>query len=149
MRKLVKLMWDTRLPTYINCIRLGGVTNCSWPSGAAAESDTLDTVCDRGSLTNQTITTSGSIKAGNGKAVMQSDGTIVANSNLVVKGSARVDSTMTVNGNLVADRNTWGGSYSRCWTGPTSIHVACDSGDYVKEVYLDEGKIRCIVCASL
>jgi len=147
MKKLVKLMWDTRLPTYINCIRLGGVTECSWPSGAVAESDTLDTVCDRGSLTNQTITTTGSIRAGGGKITLQSDGSIIANNNLSVKGSATVNNTMTVKGNLVADGNTWGGYKSKTDFTSGAGAVDCPDGYYMTGIIrigdLNVSGVRC------
>ena len=153
----ITFTWLTRL-FYVNpagtsklkCIRLGGVTECSWPSGGiTAEVDTLDTVCDRGSLTNQTITTTGSIKAGGGKVTLQSDGTIVADKNLTVKGSATVNNTMTVGGNLVANGNTWGTCFIKTPSpGLVEGLYDCGNGYYVAGIgikgYGDEvNKLKC------
>jgi len=122
----------------LKCIRLGTETKCSWPSGAAAESDTLDTVCDRGHTTNQTITTSGSIKAGNGKAVMQSDGTIVANLNAHIKG------------NLVVDDNNWGATQNKTVSHTGYTITKCLPGYYMIGIETGADKdVYVIKCAEL
>ena len=109
-------------------------------TGITAESDTLDSVCDRGHSTNQDITTGGSVRAGNGDAIMQSDGSIVADRNIKVG----VD--------LIAEGNSWGRSQIKSAGNAYGGHtyVQCNQGYYVRAFEIhDNGKIWKFYCSKL
>jgi len=132
---------------------IGADCRSSWPSGGGiacgdvpgCEKDTLDTVCDRGSSTDQTITTSRNVVAGNGQAVMQSDGSIIANRNMHAKGA------LITEGEFTAKYNHWGNTWTAWNFGHNDYRDHnCPNGYYVRgfQTY-DNGKIWKMYCSQL
>ena len=90
-------------------------TDCrsSWPSGGGAESDTLDSVCDRGATTDRRIFTDGVTSNGNISVTgaITSTANIHAGSRIISDDTIRgyndlvLDGSISVGGSVFADNN--------------------------------------------